>query len=79
MKTASIFQDHMVLQRERPIPVWGTAAPGERVTVALGGRGKKAQAGAVAGAGGRWMALLPARRAGGITGNTTGKRACTKM
>jgi len=28
-----VFGDHMVLERERPVPVWGTADPGERVTV----------------------------------------------
>ena len=28
-----LFTDHMVLQRERPVPIWGTAAPREEVTV----------------------------------------------
>lgn len=28
-----VFSHHMVLQRDVPAPVWGTAAPGERVTV----------------------------------------------
>ena len=27
------FGDGMVLQRGRPVPVWGTAAPGERIEV----------------------------------------------
>ncbi len=31
-----LFRDHAVLQRERPIPVSGTALPGERVTVTFG-------------------------------------------
>ena len=26
-----IFTDHMVLQRDRPIAVWGWAEPGEKV------------------------------------------------
>jgi len=30
---ASMFGDHMVLQRDMPVPVWGRAAPGEKVTV----------------------------------------------
>ena len=30
---ASPFQDHAVLQRDKPLPVWGRAAPGEKVTV----------------------------------------------
>lgn len=56
-----LFSDHAVLQRGRPIPVWGEAAPGERVAVALGG----ARATATAGHDGRWRATLPAMTAGG--------------
>lgn len=33
-----IFRDHMVLQREAPISVWGRAAPGERIAVSFGGQ-----------------------------------------
>jgi sialate O-acetylesterase len=58
---ASMFQDHAVLQRERPIPVWGTARPGERVTVTLNGR----TASASADPSGRWEARLPPIPAGG--------------
>ena len=36
VKLASPFGDHMVLQHGRPVPVWGTAAPGEQVTVVFG-------------------------------------------
>jgi sialate O-acetylesterase len=32
---ASVFGDHMVLQREMPIPVWGHAAPREMVAIRL--------------------------------------------
>jgi sialate O-acetylesterase len=56
-----LFQDHAVLQRDRPIPIWGDARPGERVTVSLGGRSVEA----VAGPSGRWEATLPALVAGG--------------
>lgn len=38
VKVASPFGDHMVLQRGKPIPVWGTADAGERVSVEFGGR-----------------------------------------
>ena len=31
---ASLFCEHAVLQQGVPVPVWGTAAPGEAVTVA---------------------------------------------
>lgn len=41
---ASVFGDHMVLQRETKLPVWGTAAPGESVTVEFAGQKKQATA-----------------------------------
>jgi sialate O-acetylesterase len=51
-----VFQDHAVLQRDRPIAVWGEAAPGAVVEVELDG----SRTNAVAGADGRWRATLPA-------------------
>ncbi len=33
VKVSGLFGDHMVLERDRPVPVWGTADSGERVTV----------------------------------------------
>jgi sialate O-acetylesterase len=51
---AAVFGDHMVLQRDMPVPVWGTAAPGAKVTVTFGG----SSASAVAGQDGRWRAQL---------------------
>ncbi len=56
-----VFADGMVLQRDRPLPVWGQAQPGCQVRVTLDG----AAASATAGAEGRWAATLPARAAGG--------------
>ena len=32
-----VFGDNMVLQRGQRVPVWGKAAPGEKVTVAFAG------------------------------------------
>lgn len=37
MRAAAIFSDRMVLQREKPIAVWGDGTDGERVTVTFGG------------------------------------------
>lgn len=37
LSTASIFSDHMVLQRDMPIPVWGTAQPNENISVSING------------------------------------------
>jgi sialate O-acetylesterase len=56
-----MFQDHAVLQRERPIKVYGETAPGAAVTLMLG----SASAGTRAGSDGRWSAALPAMAAGG--------------
>src|SRR5579885_953923 len=49
-----LFADHAVLQEDLPLPVWGHAAAGERVTVAFAGQ----RVAAVAGGDGRWEALL---------------------
>ncbi|WP_269522565.1 sialate O-acetylesterase [Coraliomargarita parva] len=40
----AVFGDHMVLQRELPLKVWGWADPGEAVSVALAGQSAKTQA-----------------------------------
>lgn len=37
LKVPSIFSDHMVLQRDMPVPVWGWADPGAQVHVRLEG------------------------------------------
>ena len=41
----TLFQDHAVLQRDRAIPVFGTAAPGEEITVTFGAATAKGTAG----------------------------------
>ena len=56
-----LFRDHAVLQRERPIAVWGHAAPHEDVTVSLASSTVQVQADAA----GAWRATLPAMTAGG--------------
>lgn len=43
---SNVFQSNMVLQRDKPIAIWGWAAPGESVTVAFGGDTKNAVAAA---------------------------------
>ena len=44
VKLARIFSDHVVLQRQKPIPVWGWANPNESVSVSLGDQNKTANA-----------------------------------
>lgn len=55
LQAAAIFQDGMVLQREKPVTIWGTHAPGEAVTAEI--QGQKADA--VTDASGRWILTLP--------------------
>ena len=43
MKLAALFCDHMVLQRDIPVPVWGGATAGETVTVRFAGQVKVAK------------------------------------
>lgn len=43
---SNLFQSHMVLQRDKPLAVWGWAAPGEKITVSFGGQTRDATAGA---------------------------------
>jgi hypothetical protein len=42
----NLFQSNMVIQRERPIPIWGWASPGEKITATLGSETKTAEANA---------------------------------
>jgi sialate O-acetylesterase len=56
-----MFQDHAVLQRDRPIPVWGEARPGDQVMVSIGSDTARARADAS----GHWRSALPAMSAGG--------------
>ena len=62
VRLASVFGDHMVLQREQPLKVWGWAAAGERVQVTVGGGSAAVQAGDD----GRWSVELPALEASSV-------------
>jgi sialate O-acetylesterase len=72
VQLASPFQDHMVLQRESMVPVWGKASPGETVAVMFGAQKQSA----VAGKDGNWMVRLSPLKVGGpfrmtVTGENT--------
>jgi len=58
-RLAAPISDHMVLQREKPVAVWGWADAGESVTVAFAGQSKTA----TADADGKWMLKLDALKA----------------
>lgn len=64
VRLAGVFSDGVVLQREMPIRIWGTADPGDRVTVSFAGQEKAA----VASADGRWLVTLTPLKA-----NATGR------
>lgn len=54
VKLPSVFSDHAVLQRDRPLPIWGTADAGEAITVTFGAQ----KGAATADTSGRWMVKL---------------------
>jgi sialate O-acetylesterase len=56
LRLPKVFSSHMVLQRERPVVVWGWSAPGADVGVSLA----TAQATAKANDRGEWKVSLPA-------------------
>ncbi len=51
---ATLFRDHAVLQCDKPVSIWGRAAPGEHVVVLFGSQ----SVGATAGPDGRWIVVL---------------------
>lgn len=57
----AVISSHMVLQREMPVPIWGTSAPGEKVTVTFRDQTKET----VADATGKWLVRLGPLKAGG--------------
>ena len=67
----NLFSNHMVLQRNTTVPVWGTGSSGEQVTVTFNGQTKTAQT-----TNGKWKVHLDPMIAGGpftmnIKGNNT--------
>lgn len=54
LELAAPFTDNMILQRGKPVPIWGFDAPGSKVTVAFAGQKKTA----TADKNGDWMVKL---------------------
>ena len=61
VKLPKVIASHMVLQQKLPLPIWGTADPGEDVTVSIGDN----KASTKAGADGKWSVKLKEMNAGG--------------
>ena len=59
LKLHAIFTSHMVLQRDKPIVIWGWADAGDKVSVKFGGQKAEATA---KGDEGRWEVTFPARK-----------------
>lgn len=73
IRLPGFFTDHMVLQREIPIPLWGWADPGEKVSVTID---QSEPVTATADEVGKWQLKMPQMKAGGphkitfVGGNT---------
>ena len=61
VRLARVFRDHMVLQRQMPVPVWGWADPREQIEVRLGNSGGRT----TAGQDGFWLVRLAPLKPGG--------------
>ena len=61
LQIPAIFSDHMVLQRDKQIPVYGKADSGDEIKVSLAGMTQSATTDVQ----GNWKVLLPALKAGG--------------
>jgi sialate O-acetylesterase len=60
VKLPALISDHMVVQQDKPVAIWGWAGKNEPVTVAFNGQEKKAVAAA---ADGRWRVVFDALKA----------------
>jgi sialate O-acetylesterase len=72
LRLATVFGDHMVLQRDAPVRVWGQGTPGQALQVVFRGQRLATRVSAA----GRWQATLAAAPAGGpheltVKGETT--------
>ncbi len=54
IKLPAMLSDHMVLQRDRPVPIWGWADAGEKIIVAIAGQTHETEADAE----GKWRVDL---------------------
>src|SRR5579871_6376766 len=61
VRLPKILSDHMVLQRDTAVPIWGWSSPGEEVNVTLAGQTKTTKAGAD----GKWRVQLEPLQAAG--------------
>ena len=72
-----VFSDHLVLQRDTELPIWGRADPGEKVTVSFATQSQTV----TAGADGHWAVKLKAMAASGQPREllVTGRNSMVKL
>ncbi|MCH7990626.1 MAG: 9-O-acetylesterase, partial [Planctomycetes bacterium] len=65
VKLPAIFSDHMVIQKDKPVVIWGWAGPGEQISCDISGVSKDGKSGfaspgarTTAGKDGKWMVKL---------------------
>ena len=74
VRLPTVLANHMVLQQQMPVPIWGTAAPNEAVTVKFRTQEKTTTADAA----GKWRVTLDPLEAGGPdTLTVTGRKTIT--
>jgi sialate O-acetylesterase len=74
-RLARVFQDNMVLQQQKPVPVWGWADPATQVEVDFAGQSKQATADEK----GYWKAILDPLTANGTGQDLTAKIGATSV
>ncbi|RYX84132.1 sialate O-acetylesterase [bacterium] len=62
VRLAPVFTEHMVLQRDKPLPIWGEAKPKALISVAFAGQTKTTRVDAQ----GHWKVVLPQQVASSI-------------
>jgi sialate O-acetylesterase len=79
LRLPAVFSDHMVLQQQMPLAVWGWAGPGERVEVRL----RAQRVSTTADPDGRWQVALAPETAGGpeqlVVAGVTGTKRFTDV
>ena len=58
---SALFNDHMIMQRDKPVKIWGSARAGDSVYVNIG----TVKAAVKTGNNGLWLITLPSFKAGG--------------
>jgi sialate O-acetylesterase len=75
LRLSPIFGDHMILQRDKPLKIWGDAGNGETIRITIGqSKGK-----VIADKNGHWMITLPSFAAGGPYNLTIQTKRETKV